>query len=125
MQALPAANFIECDVEQFDATARTTKGILGLASLSPEQRVALTILKKLYAQRGTGRKESALFRGLDAKHRDVVPAVLDALRAERLAASAKQGSTVIWLPTKGHGLRVKKMLESGGTLPDPLMDALK
>ncbi len=70
------------------------------ARLAPPQRVALTILKKPYAQRGTGRKESALYRGLDERHRALVPQVLRAIEAGGLAVRTRIGNQVIYLPTK-------------------------
>lgn len=110
--ALPSGCFVECDFEQFDPAARTTRGILGMVSLTPSQRVALTILKKLYAQRGTGRRENALYRGLDEKHRALVPSVLENLVSSGLAVRAKQSSTKIVLPSRGQGIRVKRLLEA-------------
>ncbi|MEV4387227.1 NACHT domain-containing protein [Micromonospora sp. NPDC049580] len=110
--ALPSDRFSDCDFEQFDLATRTTQGILGMVSLNPSQRVALTILKKLYAQRGTGRRENALYRGLDDKHRGLVPSVLDSLVSSGLAVRAKQLSNKIVLPSRGQGVRVKRLLEA-------------
>lgn len=110
--ALPTDRFDACDFEQFDVAARTTQGILGMISLTPSQRVTLTVLKKLYAQRGTGRRENALYRGLDEKHRALVPSVLENLISNGLALRTKQSSTKLILPSRGQGIRVKRLLEA-------------
>ncbi|WP_433347798.1 NACHT domain-containing protein [Micromonospora sp. CA-111912] len=112
VEALPGGSFIDCDYEQFDAAARTTRGILGIVSLTPRQRVALTVLKKLYVQRGVGRREGSLYRGLDDKHRALVPDVISVLTSAGFALRAKQASNVLILPARGQAVRVRRLLEA-------------
>ena len=56
-----------------DSYSAVTRSSLGV-------RVCLTVLKKLYEQRGAGRKENALHRGLDGHARRLVPDVLQSFR---------------------------------------------
>ena len=58
------SKFRDTYVEEYSKLSQTTAGILQL-SIPREDAVALTILKKVYSQRGRGRKEGALHRGLD------------------------------------------------------------
>lgn len=73
-----ASNFSNSPVSTFVSSADTTAEILSLA-LSKEQKIALTILKKVYRQAGSARKLSALNRGLPPELRPAVRDVLDRL----------------------------------------------
>ncbi len=93
--------FIDCEIERFSSQLQTTAGIMTLA-LPPDQRIALTVLKKIYSQRGSGRRENALSRGLDPQSRALVPNVISALEsAGWIWRSTTRGET-IYLPVKGR-----------------------
>ncbi|MBW5250093.1 NACHT domain-containing protein [Streptomyces sp. P01-B04] len=119
--ALQDGRFVECEVAQFDAQMSTAKGILALKT-TPMNKVMLTILKKVYAQRGTGRKESALFRGLDTKHRELVPDALQRLTAEGLITSARSSSTRLCLPVRGAASRVRRILQAPQSSSDSILE---
>ena len=68
-------------------------------SLPLGTRELLTILRKLYARRGSGRRESALYRGLDPRAQQLVEDVLRSLRREGFAIKSKQAEQAIWLPS--------------------------
>ncbi|MFF8022728.1 NACHT domain-containing protein [Streptomyces sp. NPDC007896] len=119
--ALQEDRFVECEVAQFDAQMSTAKGILALKT-TPMNKVLLTILKKIYAQRGTGRKESALFRGLDAKHRELVPEAVQRLASAGLITSARSSGTRIYLPVRGMASRVRRILQAPQSSTDSILD---
>jgi hypothetical protein len=119
--ALQADRFVDCEVGQFDAQMSTAKGILALKT-TPMNKVLLTILKKVYAQRGTGRKESALFRGLDAKHRELVPEAVQRLSTAGLITSARSSGTRIYLPVRGMASRVRRILQAPQSSADSILD---
>lgn len=58
--------------------------------------VRLTIFKKLFLQPGSGRAESALYRGMDQAARFKVQAVLDVLEAEGVVYSTHGSGGTIW-----------------------------
>ena len=118
--ALQKDRFVECEVAQFDAQISTAKGILAL-KMTPINKVLLTILKKIYAQRGTGRKESALFRGLDDAHRALVPEALRQLTGAGLIAPAKSSSNRIYLPVRGMASRVWRILQAPQASTDSIL----
>jgi hypothetical protein len=101
---MPPRVFRECTIDEFDNPAQTTRAIL-LLGLPLGTRVVLTMLKKLYAQRGSGRRESAFFRGLDARGKELVPAALGLMRKHGFTIKCRQGDQVIWLPSKPSDLR--------------------
>ena len=123
MRDLPCGRFTECSVDEFEGVASTTHGIMEL-TLPLGFRVLLTILKKLYAQKGAGRKESAFFRGLDQHARELVTPALGLLRRERFASRARVGDDVVWLPTKSGDVRRRALtiLAGPSTTRDPLID---
>jgi len=97
------------DARAFDNTG-TTSGIMGL-SLPLAVRVALTVLKKVYLQAGSGRKESALRRGLDDRARNLVTPVLAALQAEGLVLRRIHKGETIWHPDRSAMPRIQRILE--------------
>jgi hypothetical protein len=107
---LPPGKFTDdCIIETFVEAAETTAGVLDL-ELPLGTRVCLTVLKKLYERRGSGRKESALHRGLDHHARRMVPDVLRMLQSESLASPYKAKGTTIWLPDRSSMQRVGRMI---------------
>lgn len=120
---LPPDRFIECSCDHFTESGSTTASLLA-TSLPLGQRVALTVLKKLYVQRGSGRKESALVRGLDQTHKGVVPSVLNVLERHRLATKARSGKERIWLPARRATPRVLGMIDGPTTCKDEAWEEL-
>ncbi|MDQ3730086.1 MAG: hypothetical protein M3355_10935 [Actinomycetota bacterium] len=115
---VPSTRFIDCTYDAFGEPGETTAQLLAM-SLPLAQRVGLTVLKKLYAQRGRGRKESALSRGLSPQEHGVVPKVLDVLVGHGLAVQGRVGRETIWLPVRGAARRAHSMLEGPTTCADP------
>lgn len=103
--------FPNTTIEAFAHQSSTTSGILALTS-GPQEKVALSVLHKIYARRGTGRKDSALPRGLDPVLQGHLPDVLQRLVASNLVAVNTRGGTKIYLPTKGNYARVFRWLEN-------------
>lgn len=117
---LPASQFEDCSFEAFADSASNTAAILEL-NLSDGARVLLTVLKKIYTQRGRGRKTNALSRGLNPALRPLVPDVLTRLQSENLILMAKAGNEVIWLPVKASQKRALQMLGAPMSSDDPLL----
>lgn len=116
----------ECVADSFENAAETTNAILEL-SLPLGTKVLLTLLRKLYAQRGRGRRESALYRGLDLRGRQLVPEALALLRKEGLIVRNGQADQAVWLPTKLSTARrrVLSILSAPTSSQDGLMAASK
>lgn len=111
----------KCDCLAFDEMG-TTAGIMR-SKLSEAEKVALTILKKLYVQSGHGRTEGSLFRGLDQKHQMLVKPVLAALVQEELAVGTRKGIGS-WMPVSDSAERALGLV--AGTRPhDPMHKRLK
>ena len=122
IEDLPANRFdAACVIESYAGTLATTAEVLTL-DLPLGTRVCLTILKKLYEQRGSGRKENALHRGLDHGARRLVPDVLGVLRSEGLAIPDKMRGTVVWRPNRSDRARVGRMISAPTELCDSVLE---
>lgn len=111
-----------CEFEKFSEAPDTTDAIRGM-DLTLGAKVLLTVLKKIYLQSGSGRKENALQRGLDHHGRRLVPAVLRLLQGQGLVSPYRRGGLdmTIWVPDRGKTARVKRMITSPRTCNDPLL----
>lgn len=101
----------DCEIQEFSKLTQTTAGILQL-DMDRERRVAITILKKIFGQRGSSRKESALSRGLSLSDRPLVPEVIDRLIAGGWLARSSAGNSVIYVGVKGRKKDAMHVLES-------------
>jgi len=113
---------INPDITSYDKVA-TTASILSLNVALPV-RIALTILKKLYAQRGSGRKETALSKGLDAQGKSYVNQVLEVLRADNLTYKLHSGATQIWHAVPRERPRAMALLAAPMTCGDTVVAKL-
>ncbi len=118
---IPSEKFITCSIDEFEETAKTTQAILSL-SLPLSTKVLITILKKLYAQSGSGRKESALYRGLDSRAQELVPEIIQLIKREGFAVKLQQNGD-IWLPSRNGEIRRRalKILSSPTTSKDTII----
>lgn len=118
---LPCSVDDETWIAHFAGDVTTTSGIMRL-NMSIQERVLLTVLKKLFLQRGKGRKDSALRRGLDTDAQRYVDAVIDLLVREGLMTHSKAGNDDVWLPRREHGPRVRTLLSQPNTSSDGLLE---
>jgi len=122
---LPAGVFDkDCEIEGFVDAPTTTDAIAGM-DLPIGGRVLLSVLKKLYMQSGSGRKESALHRGLDHRARRAVAPVLRLLQREGLISPYRRSGvdTTIWVPDRAQLARVARIVASPHTCNDGLLTA--
>ncbi len=109
----------ECDVGEFD-NVQTNEAILSLPLPLPV-RVMLTILRKLYVQKGRGRKESAFYGGLDQQALRFVPPTLDILKTEAIAYPVTLRGETVWHGRRTERNRVIGILAAPGTARDPIL----
>ena len=105
------SNFSTSDIGQLSSVNMTTAGLFGL-TISNENRVGLVVLKKVYAQAGSGRKLSSLSRGLPLQERGLVPEVVSALVAAGYLATANGKGEQLALPVRDRRGQVRDLLSS-------------
>lgn len=115
-----APRFQNCEIGEFSPGTATTAGILDLLMESSD-RIALVILRKIYAQAGAGRRVTALARGLPPADRGQVDAVLEALTALGWVARTSRKSQELALPVKGRRAKALEFLASPSTFSMELL----
>lgn len=120
--ALPA--WIErCEVAKFDDIQ--TNAAIMRQDLPLNIRVLLTIIRKLFLQRGSGRLESALHRGLSPEAVKYVRPILHRLAAERVIYSHPAGAELVWHGARSERSRVLAILASPTSRQDELLGAME
>ena len=120
---LPKGTFdAGCEFEKFSEAPETTTAI-GAMELPLGGRVLLTVLKKLFLQPGSGRKEKALHRGLDHHGRRLVEPILRLLQSEGLVSPYRRAGLdmAIWVPDRSKLPRVAKIITSPHMSGDSLL----
>lgn len=116
---LPKGKFdAKCIIERYVGTTDTTADVLML-DLPLGARVCIAVLKKVYEQRGAGRRENALFRGMDHQARRLVPEVLHVLNSEGLLVPDRSRAMTIWRGNGACRTRVGQMIAAPNAIEDP------
>ncbi len=119
---LPQGIFDEdCTFDCFEGHTLTTSSIMEL-SLPLGQRVLLSVLKKLYVQKGSGRRENALLRGLDERSRRIVPDILRVLKANGLTYVARHAANHVFYPVRSQTKRVYQIINAPSASQDILLN---
>lgn len=121
---LPEGRFEDCVIEKFESSAGTTSSVLDL-EIPTASRAMITILKKLFVKSLGGRRENALYRGLDNDHQSKVPAVLELLRSQGFIAVSGRAGEPVWLPIRRQRARVFEILNSPTKGSDPVLVAAR
>ena len=122
VRALPS-NFTSCDIEEFD-NRHTNTAILG-SELLDSIKILLIIIRKLFLQRGSGRVDSALHRGIDNRLQSHVSPVLDLLLSEGIVYKHTTNRQTIWHGNRVHRERMLKILEGPMKSSDPLVRSVR
>lgn len=115
------ANFVECEVENFEALATTT--LIKKARLSESQKLFVQMLRKIFYQPGAGRKEGALLRGMGSSvNKSLGEKILSALLDAKLITRHKGDEGYIYKPVRGEMGRIDKLLTDLTLSTDPLWE---
>ena len=101
----------DCNIGGYAGADLTTSGLLR-HNLPDAQRVALTVLKKVYAQAGAGRQAPALARGLPLELRPLVDEVVQRLATSGLLELADGRGVKIVRPVRSARTEVMALLEA-------------
>jgi hypothetical protein len=103
----------------FSSVATTSR--IKAANLGPAQKVLVTVLRKTFFQKGAGRKEEALLRGLGKL---VKPGILDRilgrLISEGLLNKAKGDGGDLYIPIRSQARRAGQMVAELSLSKDPI-----
>jgi len=108
------------EIESFAHEARTNSDILAL-DIPLAVRVLLTVLRKLFVQSGSGRKENAFFRGLDPNARAYVVDILTMLQAAKFAHPHKINGPRIWMQNRAKSKEAREILGAPQRSSHPIL----
>lgn len=114
-------HFVNPDISTFALTAETSAQILH-SDIPEGLKILLMVLRKLYLQPGTGRQESAFYRGaVDSRGTRLIPEVLKLLAQQGLVEELRYRGKDLWLPNRRESARVRRILSSPMTSTDALV----
>ncbi|ARP98613.1 hypothetical protein CAK95_05600 [Pseudorhodoplanes sinuspersici] len=106
-------------IEVFSSIATTSR--IRAANLEPTQKVLVTVLRKTFFQKGAGRKEEALLRGLGKLVKSgVLDRILGKLISEGLLRKEKGDGGNLYIPVRSETQRVGKILAELSLSKDPI-----
>ena len=108
------------EIGAFSQEAKTNADILAL-DIPMAVRVLLTVLRKLFVQSGSGRKESAFYRGLDTNARAYVSDILALLQANEFAHPHKINGPKIWMQNRAKSVDAKEILRAPQKHSHPIL----
>lgn len=111
-------------VENYAAFTATNDAVMQ-STLPDPVKVLLTILRKLFMQRGTGRQYSALRRGLPAGLVKYVDPVVAQVKAEAFAEDIYLDRRTILIPNRSRSADALAIINGPNTSTHPLMERVR
>jgi len=109
----------KCEIEEFDSALSSSR--ISTLSLTDSQKTLLAIVKKLFFQKGAGRRGEALLRGAEAYwDKKAADKVLHFMENEEIVRRAKGDQGVLYIPARRHmkrmGLLISEQKQSADEL---------
>ena len=124
--ALPPEKFSSTTVQTFSEAPATNAAIWDAPDIEPGLKTLITVLRKLFFQKGSGRKESALYRGMPGMGQQTIDKVLDLIRKADFAERSKRGGAeAIWVPHRRFAGRVRSILLSPKESTEAIVSAAR
>lgn len=116
---LPESFGPKCAVEEFDEALSSAR--ISTLNLSNPQKTLLALIKKLFFQPGSGRREEALLRGTESYwDKSAADKVLHYLDTERIIRKIKGDQGWLYIPQRRHMKRMGQIVADQKQSDDPL-----
>ncbi|MCB4456772.1 hypothetical protein LHL23_14075 [Leisingera sp. McT4-56] len=123
IERLPEA-FIECSVDHVDNLENVAR--ISELPLTKGQKTIISVIKKLFFQKGRGRKEEALLRGLEEYwDKDSAEAFLRYALAEGIIIEARGRHGKLYVPQRRHTKRMANIIEKMDQCADEIWSLAK
>ncbi|MBY5868788.1 NACHT domain-containing protein [Rhizobium leguminosarum] len=107
------------DAGELDSVASVSR--IRKIGLKPAQAILITIIRKTFFQKGAGRKEEALLRGLGkVATRSLSRTILNIMIRENLLTTFRGDEGTVYSPVRSHTNRMQKLLDELAASADPL-----
>ena len=109
----------DLEAEAYDSVASVSR--IRRIGLKPAHEVLATVIRKTFFQKGSGRKEEALLRGLGSPStRNSSRRILNLLVREGLLTSFKGNDGMVYSPVRSHTKRMQTLLDELEGSTDPI-----
>ena len=105
-------------IHLFSSIATTSR--IRAANLLPTQKVLVTVLRKTFFQKGSGRKEEALLRGLGQLVKEATETIVGKLIKEGLLTKQRGDTGDIYVPVRSEARRAGKIIAELSLSKDPI-----
>jgi hypothetical protein len=107
------------EVGKFDSVASVSR--IRRIGLRPPQEILVTIIRKTFFQKGAGRKEEALLRGLGTvSTRATANKIINIMLRNDLLTTFKGDEGAVYAPNRAYAHRMQSLLDKLNTSDDPL-----
>ncbi len=107
------------EAEEFDSVASVSR--IRKIGLKPAHEILITIIRKTFFQKGAGRKEEALLRGLGMiSGKNYSGRILNIMIREGLLTTFKGNEGTVYSPVRSHTRRMQSILDELSASVDPL-----
>jgi AraC-like DNA-binding protein len=105
--------FRNCPIASFSEVPATNAAVLEDQGLEPGVKALVIVLRKLFVQKGGGRRENAFYRGVPGLSQKMISEVLElTARAEYAQRNKRGGAEAVWVPNRRMAGRVSSILLS-------------
>lgn len=119
---LPEGKFSDCKFEKFLVTSEEEGS--HPTDLPRAVQNTLIILRKLYFQAGSARRESAFYRGVDQSSQRLVPNLLQLIEQQGFATKARLRNNTIYAPVRARSGEVREIMQTPNS-NHPLLQLVK
>jgi len=107
------------EADEYDSVESVSR--IRKIGLKPAQEILITIIRKTFFQKGAGRKEEALLRGLGTiAAKSLSAKILNLMLREELLTSFKGSEGMVYSPVRSNTKRMQCILDELGGSSDPL-----
>lgn len=107
------------EADQYDSVESVSR--IRKIGLKPPQEILITIIRKTFFQKGSGRKEEALLRGLGTlAAKSMSSKIINVMIREGLLTSFKGSEGAVYSPVRANTKRMQQILDELGGSSDPL-----
>lgn len=116
---LPPSFGPKCQVEDFDEALSSAR--ISTLNLTDAQKTLLALIKKLFFQPGSGRREEALLRGTESYwDKSAADKVLHHMETERMVQRVRGDQGWLYIPQRRHMKRMGRVVADQKQSVDPL-----
>jgi hypothetical protein len=114
----------DCAVERWSSQLTSNASAVG-ATHDVRIGVLITMLRKLFFQSGSGRREDALFRGLNTDEQRYVGPILKLLERAGFVSTFKRRGSNVWNPNRSLLPRASAIVQSPSVCGDKMLDDVR